>query len=188
MLFHKHQHIRTATASTLLKTMKNKFFNLNRVEHRATTEYKNYKHLSHLRDRDIDITPINPGSKSGGQNINRNKTAVDMRINMTNLSPEIQDRRDELSALVKINEEGDIIIKAKEHKSKLQNEKAAFKRLNNAIEKVLNPNPNQPSEEERERRREKIKRKQAYAKNKSKENKKQQQIKKKERRQKRVYR
>ena len=51
-----------------------------------------------------------------------------------------------------MNKEGDIIIKAKEFKSKDQNEKAAFKRLNNAIEKVLNPNPHHLSEEERERK------------------------------------
>ena len=110
-----------------------------------------------------------------------------MRINITNLSPEIQDKRDELNALVKINESGDIIIKAKEHKSKAQNEKAAFKRLNNAIEKVLHPNPNQLSEEERKRKKGEIERKQAYAKNKRKEDKKRQKMKKRERSQKRIY-
>ena len=80
--------------------MKNKFFNLNRVEQRASVEYKNYQHLSHLRDRDVNITPINPSSKSGGQNVNRNKTAVDMRINIAHLNPEIQDKRSDLNALV----------------------------------------------------------------------------------------
>ena len=132
--------------------MKNKFFNLNQVEHRTTKEYKNYNHLSHLRGKDIKIKAINPGPKPGRQNVNKNKTAVDMRINIAHLSPEIQDKQSELNALVKINEEGNIIIKAKEYENKPQNEKAAFKRLNNAIEKVLNPNPNQSSEEEKERK------------------------------------
>ncbi|MCY4576891.1 MAG: hypothetical protein OXB96_00450 [Candidatus Kaiserbacteria bacterium] len=98
--------------------MKSKFFNLNRVEHRAVAEYKKYPHLAHLRDRDIVLTPINPGSKSGGQNVNRNKTAVDMRVNIMYLSPEVQDRADALNALVKMNEAGDIIIRAKQFKSK----------------------------------------------------------------------
>ena len=69
----------------------------------------------------------------------------------------------------------------------MQNEKAAFKRLNNAIEKVLNPNPKHISEEDRKKKKERIKHKRAYKENKYKESKKREKGKKRERRQNRVY-
>ena len=105
-----------------------KFFNLNAVEQKSSVEYKNYKHLSHLRDIDITIKPI---EKS------KNKDAIELCTHIAAFPQEVQDRLEDLRQFIKISEEGNIKVCSKHFNDKIQNEKDVCTRLNNAIEKVV---------------------------------------------------
>ena len=126
------------------------------IGYNRKTEYKKYKHLSHLQKNDITIENVNPGKKPGGQNVNRNKTAVILRVDILDLNPELLDKLPEFKKRVKVNDEGIIEIRGKTYKKESQNFKDVHRRLNNEIERVLNPNPNRKSEGEREKKREEI--------------------------------
>ena len=126
-----------------------------------------YKYLRHLKNNDVKIKAIKPGGKSGGQNLNKNKTKVDLRVHISKFGQELQDKIDQLSKCKSIEIIDNQIINIKEQKKKSfhQNKKTALIRLNNAIETVLNPK--KPSEEKQRETEEKIQHRQAAAKRRS---------------------
>ena len=108
-----------------------------------------YKFLTEAFDN-ITIKGYSAGGP-GGQNVNRNKKAAILKLDIGHL-PSVWDYLDELSQLVTINDQDEIVIKSKSKNSYDQNRKVVLKRLNNAIKAVLPQEPTPEEEEEAKRK------------------------------------
>ena len=66
----------------------------------------------------------------GGQHVNKNATAVELRVHLQKLDlPRGVAARLKQAQAVRINKEGQLLIQASEHRSQLKNKKAAHARL-----------------------------------------------------------
>lgn len=96
------------------------------------------------------------GSGPGGQNVNRVASAVQLKFNVadTNSLPEDVRRRLTRLARNRINQAGELLIEAREHRSQDRNRKRALARLKALVEKAARPpkkrKPTTPSRAARE--------------------------------------
>ncbi len=97
----------------------------------------------------------------GGQNVNKVATAVQLRFDVIN-SPSLTDRvkkRLLITAKNRMNDRGELIIEAKQHRTQHQNRKDAIDRLINLIrkasEKLKTRKPTKPTKSSQRKRLEK---------------------------------
>lgn len=91
-----------------------------------------YDNLSDLYQYIDDSGSASPTRKAGGQNANRNKTTAIICLNVRHLEPAVRKQLREQKH-VQITQNGTIIIRSSEHKSREQNRRAGLKRLDQAI-------------------------------------------------------
>ena len=80
-------------------------------------------------------------SGPGGQNVNKLESGVRFRINViTSVKFSEEEKECLLGALeTRLTQDGELIVKATEYRSRRQNEEAALKRLNDIIKEALTP-------------------------------------------------
>ncbi len=76
----------------------------------------------------------------GGQHVNKNATAVELRVHVQKLAlPRGVATRLKQAQAGRINKEGQLLIQASEHRSQLKNKKAALFRLEEMLKAVWQP-------------------------------------------------
>jgi ribosome-associated protein len=90
-----------------------------------------------IDEDDIQYRPIY-SSGAGGQHVNKNMTAIQLRFNIVqcqSLSPEIQQRLIHLAG-ARVNSRKELVITARTHRSQERNRREALERLFELIEKA----------------------------------------------------
>ncbi|MGC8651305.1 MAG: alternative ribosome rescue aminoacyl-tRNA hydrolase ArfB [Minisyncoccia bacterium] len=78
-------------------------------------------------------------SSKGGQNVNKVETKVEIHWNINNSKAFSEEEKERIKKVLasKINQAGDLIIRAEEERSQLQNKKIALEKLNEFIQNAL---------------------------------------------------
>ncbi len=115
----------------------------------------------HIREDELQFKFVR-STGPGGQNVNKVATAVQLRFDVMN-SPSLTDRvkkRLLITAKNRMNDRGELIIEAKQHRTQHQNRKDAIDRLINQIkEAATTPKTRKPTKPTKSSQRKRLEKK-----------------------------